>query len=133
MAFTRTYVRCPYCKNRFSSSEDETHKDGCPRPSERRLSELQMLQIVNDCPDCDGEVLVNKGDVSECVNCGSQWIPSWTQGRDAISASTVTFRLHGESMPMTRLPEKGAGLFPRRDEIEKLAAEVADMKAKFKP
>ena len=131
MARCRTYVRCPCCESRYSGEDDENHREGCPRPIERQLERLQMRQVVNTCPLCKGQVHVNNVDTNECLQCHAHWMPAWTQGEAAVEASTVTFRIEGDPMPMTQLPGKGSGVFTRRDNLAWLSEELKTVKAKF--
>lgn len=132
MALCRTYVKCPHCASRYSGPDDESHQKGCPRPLERQLEQLRWSQNTQTCPICTAEAHINDGDCYECTGCHAHWVPSWTQGTDAIRKSTVIFRMDGGPMPMTQLPGTGSGIFPRRDEIARLTAELAEMKEKFK-
>lgn len=132
MARARTYARCPHCESRYSGPGDETHAEGCPRPLERQLDALYRQHVSNGCPHCDGTVRINAGDLHECDTCHAQWVAAWTRGADAIKQAKLRFRVHGESILVIELPERGAGDFPRYRKLRELEGQVEKTRAAFK-
>ncbi len=90
-----------------------------------------MKVRIQTCPLCKGEAHVNDGDCFECVECHAHWIPSWTQGVEAIKASTVIFQMEDGPYHMTQLSGKGSGIFPGRDALAGSEKELEAMKASF--
>ena len=123
---------CPRCGTRYSGPNDETHKAGCPWPSEKRLRALQDLLIVNTCPLCGSDVHVNGGDLHECVACHTQWVNASRAMTPAVKIAEVIFHVRGEPVLVSQLPIKGTGNFPLREVIAILSREVTLAKASFR-